>query len=101
MTDVIRPDQIVTLALFLAVLGLVWLVVRLNRGGLARRITGERRLRLAEVLPLSPADRALIVEADGQSFLLVRCRGAAPLLHPLGQACAEARPLAQPQGDAA
>ncbi len=101
MTDVIRPEQIVTLALFLAVLGLVWLVVRLNRGGLARRLSGDRRLRLAEVLPLSPTDRALIVEADGQAFLLLRCKGAAPLIQPLGPARAEARPLVQPKGDAA
>jgi flagellar protein FliO/FliZ len=101
MTDVIRPEQIVTLALFLAVLGLVWLLVRMNRHGLARRLTGARRLRLAEVLPLSPADRALIVEADGQSFLLVRCKGAAPLIQPLGPARAEAPPMVQPQGDAA
>lgn len=86
MTDVIRPDQIVTLVLFLAVLGLGWFVVRLKGGGLARRMTGDRRLRLAEVAALSPTDRAMIIEADGRAFLLVRCKGAAPVLRGLGPA---------------
>lgn len=84
--DVIRPEQIVTLALFLALLGLGWAFVRLNKTGLARRLGAGRRLRVAEVAALSPVDRALIVEADGQAFLLVRCKGTAPVLHPLGPA---------------
>lgn len=86
MMDVIRPEQFVILALFLAVLGLGWAFVRFNRGGLARRFQTAGRLHLAEVAALSPTDRAMIVEADGQSFLLIRCKGAAPLLHPLGPA---------------
>lgn len=90
--DVIRPEQFVTLALFLAVLGLGWALVRLNAGGLSRKLAAGRRLRLAEVAALSPTDRAMIVEADGQAFLLIRCKGAAPLLQPLGAAQAEDRP---------
>ena len=84
--DMIRPEQYVTLALFLAVLVLVWGFVRLNRGGLAQRLRTGSRLRLVEVAALSPADRAMLVEADGQAFLLIRCKGTAPLLHPLGPA---------------
>lgn len=84
--DVVRPDQIITLTLFLAVLGLGWLVVKLNKGGLVRRISGDRRLHLAEVTALSPTDRAMILRVDGREFLVLRCKGQAPLLHDLGTA---------------
>lgn len=78
--DVIRPDQILTLALFMAVLGLGWLLVKMNRGGLARRIAGNRRMALVEVTALSPTDRAMILAVDGREFLILRCRGEAPVL---------------------
>lgn len=84
--EVIRPGQITVLILFMAVLGLGWLWVRINKGGLTRRLNEGKRLRLAEVTALSPTDRAMIVEADGRSFLLIRCKGAAPLLRDLGPA---------------
>lgn len=84
VVDVIRPGQIMVLVLFMAILGLGWVLVRMNRGGLSRRIAQGKRLRLAEVAALSPTDRAMILEADGRAFLLVRCKGAAPLLHDLG-----------------
>ena len=78
--DVIRPEQLLTLTLFMAVLGLGWLVVKINRGGLARRIAGNRRMRLVEVAALSPSDRAMILAVDGREFLILRCRGEAPLM---------------------
>lgn len=81
---VIRPGQIAVLALFMAVLGLGWLLVKFNQGGLSRRIHQGKRMKLAEVASLSPTDRALILEVDGRSFLLIRCKGAAPVLHELG-----------------
>ncbi len=81
--DAIRPDQFVTLALFMAVLGLGWLVVRINKGGFARRIAGERRMKLAEVTALAPTDRAMILQVDGLEFLVIRCKGAAPVVQPL------------------
>lgn len=81
---VVRPGQIMVLVLFMAVLALGWLVVKLNQGGLSRRLHQGKRLKLAEVAALSPTDRALILEVDGRSFLLIRCKGAAPLLHDLG-----------------
>ena len=68
--EIVRLDQIVTLALFMAVLGLGWLWVRAQRGNLARRIAGARRMRLVEVAALSP-------------FLILRCKGEAPVLHAL------------------
>lgn len=81
--DAIRPDQFVTLFLFMAVLGLGWLVVTLNKGGLARRVAGDRRIKLAEVTALSPTDRAMILAVDGQEFLVIRCKGAAPVMQAL------------------
>jgi flagellar protein FliO/FliZ len=81
---VMRPGQLVVLALFMAALGLGWLLVKLNQGGLSRRLHQGKRLKLAEVTPLSPTDRALILEVDGRSFLLIRCKGTAPLLQEIG-----------------
>jgi len=81
--DVIRPDQILTLVLFMAVLVLSSFVVTMNRGGLARRIAGARRMRLVEVAALSPSDRAMILAVDGREYLILRCRGEAPILQSL------------------
>ncbi len=81
--DAIRPDQLITLGLFMAVLGLGWLVVQINRGGLSRRIAQGRRVKLVEATALSPTDRAMILAVDGQEFLVLRAKGAAPVLHPL------------------
>ncbi|MBD1203370.1 MAG: flagellar assembly protein FliO [Rhodobacteraceae bacterium] len=86
--DVIRPDQILTLVLFMAVLGLGWLVVKMNRGGIARRIAGDRRMRLVEVAALSPTDRAMILQVDAREFLILRCRGEAPVVTALETAAA-------------
>ena len=81
---VIRPGQIGVLALFMAVLALGWLLVKMNQGGLSRRLHHGQRMTLAEVAALSSTDRAVILEVDGRSFLLIRGKGAAPLLHDLG-----------------
>lgn len=81
--DFIRPDQILTLTLFMAVLGLGWFVVKMNRGGLARRIAGDRRMRLVEVAALSSTDRAMILSVDGREFLILRCKGETPVLRDL------------------
>lgn len=86
--DLVRPDQILTLVLFMAVLGLGWFVVKMNRGGLARRIAGARRMRLVEVAALSPTDRAMILAVDGREYLILRCRGEAPILQSLPERAA-------------
>ncbi|PLL12102.1 flagellar assembly protein FliO [Tabrizicola sp. TH137] len=93
--DVIRPDQILTLVLFMAVLCLGWLAVKMNRGGLARRLAGDRRMRLVEVAALSPTDRAMILKVDAREFLILRCRGEAPVVTALEPA-ATATPVAAP-----
>lgn len=97
--DVIRPDQILTLVLFMAVLGLGWLVVKMNRGGIARRIAGDRRMRLVEVAALSPTDRAMILQVDAREFLILRCRGEAPVVTALDVAPTPA-PVAKVEGAA-
>ena len=89
---VIRPGQIGVLALFMVVLALGWLLVKLNQGGLSRRLHQGKRMKLAEVASLSPTDRALILEVDGRSFLLIRCKGAAPLLQELGPVAPQVTP---------
>jgi len=79
--SVIRPDQILVTLLFLAVLGAVWLGVRVWKGqGGAIRTTAGRRMKVAEVLALSPADRAMILRVDETEFLVLRLRGAAPVI---------------------
>lgn len=82
--DVMRPDQIIALVAFMGVLGLLWLAVQRHKGGLAGRLHGNRRLRVAETAALGGADRAMILRVDEREFLLLRLKGAAPLLHPLG-----------------
>ena len=78
--DVVRPEQFLIVALFLAVLGAVWLLVRLNKGPLRSRLSNGRRMEVAEVLPLGGADRAVLLRVDGRDFLLVNAKGATPLL---------------------
>ena len=81
--DLLRPDQIFILTAFLAALGGLWLLVQRHRDGLSARIGRGRRLRVVETAALGPSDRAMILSVDGQDFLLLRMRGAAPLLHPI------------------
>ena len=83
--DILRPDQILTLALFLALLGGLWLVVKLKAPGISRLANGKR-IPVAEVAPLGPQDRAILLAVDGREFLILRSRGAAPVVMPLGAA---------------
>lgn len=82
--DVLRPDQIIALVAFMAVLGLLWAMVHRHKGGLAGHLHRGRRLRLTESTALGGVDRAMILRVDGQDFLVLRLKGSAPLVHPLG-----------------
>lgn len=82
--DVLRPDQIISLVVFMGALGALWLAVQRHKGGLSGRLHRGKRLRLSESAALGGVDRAMIVSVDAQDFLLVRMKGAAPILHPLG-----------------
>ena len=84
--DLLRPDQIIILTAFLAGLGGLWLMVQRHRDGLSARMGRGRRLRVIETAALGPSDRAMILSVDGHDFLLLRMRGAAPVLHPIAPA---------------
>lgn len=84
--DLLRPDQIIILTAFLAGLGGLWLMVQRHRDGLSVRMGRGRRLRVIETAALGPSDRAMILSVDGQDFLLLRMRGAPPVLHPIAPA---------------
>lgn len=92
--DLLRPDQIITLAAFLAALGVLWLYVHRNRDGLNARMGRGRRLKLVETAALGPSDRAMILSVDQHEFLIIRMKGAAPLVQALPVAPASA-PVAE------
>jgi flagellar protein FliO/FliZ len=87
--DVVRFDQMIGLLAFLAGLGVLWVLVLRHRHGLTARMTRGRRIRLVEATALGPADRAMILSVDGTDFLVLRLKGAAPLVRPLGTAKTE------------
>lgn len=80
--DVVSVQQILTVALFLALLVGAAVALRLMRGHGPLPAQG-RRLRRGEELALSPAERVTILQVDGAEFLLLRQRGAAPVILPL------------------
>lgn len=83
MTDLIRPDQILTLLAFLGGLGVVWALVIRNKAALGARLAQNRRIVVSETTALGPTDRAMILSVDGRDYLLLRLKGAAPLFQPL------------------
>jgi flagellar biogenesis protein FliO len=79
--------QIVTVLLFLGVLGgLNWLIRR-NRHLLRPQLAAGRRLLVEESCPLGGTDRAAILSVDRARFLVVLTRGVQPVV------------VALPQGD--
>lgn len=85
--DLLTPERILTLVGFLGVLILIWAALRLApaRARLGRTLAGgltaTRRLSIAEVLPLGAGGRAILMQADGQSVLVVTGpKGAAAML---------------------
>ena len=79
--DILETQQIITVLAFLGVLGLAWLVVQLNKTKLATKATAGRRLIVRESTTLGNGERALLIEADGQSVLAIMPRkGQAQLL---------------------
>jgi flagellar protein FliO/FliZ len=81
--DLLRPDQILTLTLFMAALGAAWWWVHRNRAALEGRLGNKRRISVLESTALGPQDRAMILRVDGQEFMLLRLKGVPPLLQPL------------------
>ena len=81
--DLLTPDRILTLAGFLGLLILLWAAIRFNRAPLAARLKGDRRMEVAEVLPLGGDARAILMRADGQSILIVTGRKGGTAMLPL------------------
>ncbi|MEY8881707.1 flagellar assembly protein FliO [Donghicola sp. XS_ASV15] len=69
--DILQTQQIMTVLVFLGVLGLAWLVVQLNRTKLAQKTHAGRRLIIRETAGLGNGERALLIEAEGQSVLAI------------------------------
>lgn len=84
--DHLTPDRLIVVGLFLAVLIGLWAVVQRNRTGLARRISGGRRLRVIEVLALGADGRATLIEAEGRMILVLGHRRGAGQMLDLGPA---------------
>ena len=84
--DAIRSDQIITLVLFLGLLGLLWLVVRINRGGLGAKLRQGKRISFEEVTALSPTDRGIILKIDESEFFVLKSKGLTPVIMPLPKA---------------
>lgn len=78
--DVVRPDQFVIMILFLGVLGVLWLWIRMNKSGLGARLNHGKRITVAEVTAISPADRAMIVKIDEREFFIFKSKGLAPVI---------------------
>jgi flagellar biogenesis protein FliO len=81
--DLIPFDKIVTLALFMGALGMLWLLVQRHRGRLSAPLQRGRRLRASEATSLGPAGRALILQVDGRDYLVVQVKGSGLAVQPL------------------
>ncbi|WP_439514713.1 flagellar biosynthetic protein FliO [Oceanibaculum nanhaiense] len=63
---------VLALVFVLALLGLLYLVIRrMGIGGALPRTRGERRLRLVEVLPVDAKRRLLLLRRDGREHLVL------------------------------
>lgn len=87
--DIIGPQQFIIVFVFLALLGVLWFVVRLNKGELRSRLVQGRRMELAEVTSLGGTDRAVLLKVDEKEFLIVNSKGSAPVVTALDTASSE------------
>ncbi len=78
--ETVRPDQILTIFLFLGLLGLLWAFVRMNRSGLGAKLRQGKRVSVQEVTAVSPVDRAIILRIDNREFFVFKSKGVAPAI---------------------
>ena len=88
--DTLSPDRLIIVILFLAALFAVRFVVTRHKDTLSHKISGDRRLKLCEALPISGGGRVMLFEADGQSFCIVSHGKSAPAVVPLSSKPEEA-----------
>ena len=79
-STLVSPVQIISLGLFLGGLGLLWLYVQKNKTGLIKKVGHGRRIAVLEVSALSATDRAMILKIDSQDFVVLKSKGAAPVI---------------------
>jgi flagellar biogenesis protein FliO len=72
--DILTPDRLIPLAGFMAVLILIWAVVRLNRPTLAARVRAGRKIEATETLLLGHDARATLLKIEGQQVLVITSR---------------------------
>lgn len=88
--DFLETQQILTTLAFLAVLGLAWVAVQMNKGRIGSKIKQGRRLVVCEAAAIGAGERAVLIEADGQPMLAILPRKGQAQIVPLA-----ARPTAQ------
>ena len=94
--DVLTPERLVIVALFLAVLLGARVLVLRNGPRIGKQIMGERRMALVESLALGGQARAHLLTADSDRVLIVNGpRGQLQVLH-LGQ---DAVPPSEPAAE--
>lgn len=72
--DIVTPERIATLIAFLAVLGAVWLAVRLKGAPLAAQLKSARRMNVTETRALGGGAMAILIEVDGAPLLITTAR---------------------------
>jgi flagellar protein FliO/FliZ len=82
--DILRPEQIITVAAFLGLLLLAAALLRAKGGALKSRLTAGRRMDVTEVASLGPSDRAVLLRIDGREFLVLTSKRGTPQALPLG-----------------
>ncbi|SPF80089.1 hypothetical protein [Pseudoprimorskyibacter insulae] len=83
--ETLSPDRLIIVLLFLgALLALRYYVTR-NRDVLSKKISGDRRLKLCEALPIN-GGRVYLLEADGERLCVVAGGKGAPTVVQLGTA---------------
>jgi len=86
--DVFTQERVLTIAAFVAALVVLWVVVRLNRDGLASRIKAGRRIEIASAANLGNEAQAVLLTVDGERLFIVSQRKAGVAIHPMGTAAA-------------
>lgn len=90
--DIVTIDQLLTVGGFLAVLLAALYVVQANKGKLKGKLSTDRRMAITEVTALGADSRAMLLNVDGQEFLIVTAKRQAPVVTPLNTKAASVTP---------
>lgn len=87
--ELMRPDQLLILLVFMGALGGLWVYVQRHKAGLSAKLHRGRRLHLRESVMLGAQTRATLLQVDGQDYLLLHGKTGTPALHALPPASAQ------------